>query len=227
MKLTLKEKKQETSDVTSFIFEAPEGFAWTAGQLLHYTLPHESPDDRGTERYFTISSAPFEKHVMVTTRFAEKGSTFKKALSALPIGAQVDADGLEGDFVAGNDTGDYVFIAGGIGITPIRSILADLDHRGPSIRAKLLYANRTNDFVFKDELEALAHKHPHFSIAYFVSPARIDEAAIRQNVPELEKSVFYVSGPEPMVQAFEKMLVGMGVPSEQVKRDEFPGYPAH
>lgn len=224
MKLTLIEKRKETRDVTSFIFSPDKPISWEAGQLLHYTLPHENPDDRKIERYFTISSAPFEGHIMVTTRLAEKSSTFKKALFAMPIGGTIEADGLEGDFTVSDPSAELVFIAGGMGITPYHAILLDLDHRGLSISAKLLYANRDSDFVFKDELEALAKKHPNFTIKYFVSPERIDEAAIRKEAPDLGKPIYYVSGPEPMVEAFEKMMLAMGIPDAHLKRDFFPGY---
>jgi ferredoxin-NADP reductase len=73
-------------------------------------------------------------------------------------------------------------------------------------------------------LDAIATRHPTLKIDYFIGDRRIDEAAIRAAVPDLAKPVFYISGPEPMVEAFEKMLKGMGVPDDHVKHDYFPGY---
>lgn len=225
MKLTLIEKKTETSTATTFIFKADEELTWTAGQLLHYTLPHENPDDRGIERYFTISAAPSTKHITITTKFAgEKSSSFKKALFALPLGSVIEADGLEGDFILPDASQESVFIAGGIGITPYHSILAEADALGSDIHVTLLYANSDNEFVFKNELEQLTDKQPHFKIHYFVSPERINEEAIRKYVPDLTKPIFYISGPEPMVEAFEKMLAKMDIDDSHIKRDFFPGY---
>ncbi|HUZ92746.1 MAG TPA: FAD-dependent oxidoreductase [Candidatus Paceibacterota bacterium] len=224
MKLSLVEKRKEAGDAVSFVFKPAAPFSWQAGQFLHYTLPHANPDDRKTERYFTISAAPFENRVMLTTRLVEKKSTFKEALSALPVGGAIEADGLEGDFVVDDPTAGLILIAGGIGITPFRAILLDLDKKGVPINATLLYANRDNDFVYKDELEALARKHTNFKIHYFVTPEKIDEQAIRNAAPDLSKPVFYVSGPEPMVEAFEKMMLGMGITEPHLKRDYFPGY---
>jgi len=80
MKLTLRTIKQEASDIFSFIFTPERPLRWKAGQYLHYILKHQKPDDRGVERYFSIASAPQEERVMLTTRFAPKGSSFKKAL---------------------------------------------------------------------------------------------------------------------------------------------------
>ncbi len=225
MKIKIIEKKEETSGVTTFVFVPEPGFSWQAGQLLHYTLPHENPDDRGIERYFTNSAAPFEKNIHITTRYAgENSSSFKKALFSMNIGDSIEVDGLEGDFVLDDPNKEYVFIAGGIGITPFRSILADLDHQNKDVNITLLYGNRDDNFVFKDELEAFKSKHPGLKIFYFGGDNHIDEEAIRQRVPDLTKPIFYVSGPEPMVESFEKMLLNMGIPDEHLKRDFFPGY---
>ena len=144
----------------------------------------------------------------------------------MQVGSVIEADSLEGDFVVEDEKAEHVFLVGGIGITPVHSILLDLDHRGVPINATVLYASRDENFVFKKELDALAAKHPKLKIVYLVSSQRIDEGSIRQNVPNLLSSLFYVSGPEPMVLALQKTLEAIGVPQEHVKRDEFPGYPA-
>jgi len=224
MKLTLKRIKPEAGDAISFIFASDAPQAWKAGQYLHYNLPHANPDSRKTERYFTNAAAPFENHVMITTRIVEKASSFKQALKAMPIGGQIDADGPEGEFTYDDPGAEFVFISGGIGITPYRSILLDLDHLGVPIKGILMYANSTENVVFREELEALAGRHPDFRIAYFIGDKRIDEAAVRAAVPDISRPVFYASGPEPMVQAMEKMILGMGVSDDRFKRDFFPGY---
>ena len=143
----------------------------------------------------------------------------------MSIGGVIEAEGPAGDFVVEDSSHEMVFIAGGIGITPYRSILLDLAHRELPMNVTLLYANRDNDFIFKKELEALAEKHPTFTIHYFVEPNRIDEDEIRENISSTEKPLFYLSGPEPMADALEKMLAQIGVPDEHIKRDYFPGYP--
>ena len=139
MKIELVEKKKETKDVTSFIFESRVPIKWTAGQFLFYTFPHPNPDERGITRYFTISAAPFEKHIMLTTRFAgKKSSSFKQKLFATPIRTEVEITDPDGDFIVEDLGKKIIFIAGGIGITPYRSILLDLDQRNLPINAALL-----------------------------------------------------------------------------------------
>ena len=224
MKLFLESIKQEAGDAYSFIFRPETPLAWQAGQFMHYNLVHPNPDSRQTERYFTIASAPYEKNIMITTRLVEAASSFKKALKAMPAGGSIDADGPSGEFTFADDAGEAVFIAGGIGITPFRSILLDRDHRGLSVNATLMYANSTDSFVFREELEALAKRQPGLKISYFAGGNRIDEAAIRRTVADIARPVFFVSGPEPMVQALEAVLKGMSVPETNLKRDYFPGY---
>lgn len=224
MKVTLKDKRQEVAGVVSFILEPDEETSWQAGQFMRYQIPDEIPDNRGVSRFFTISSAPFEKNLMITTRFAEKGSSFKKDLQSLKIGDQIEASGPSGAFIVDDPNREYVFIAGGIGITPYRSILLDLDHNQKPINVTLLYANRDENIVFKDELEGLKEKNPKLKIKYFIDPEKIDEEAIRSSVDSLQSTVFYFSGPQPMVEALVDLAKQTGVPEEHIKTDYFPGY---
>jgi ferredoxin-NADP reductase len=224
-KLILAKKRLETQDVTSFLFRSEAPLSWQAGQFLRYRLPHSEPDDRGTTRYFTIASAPFEGHVMLTTRFAgERSSTFKRALRELPIDAQVEVNEPAGDFTLPNPDLPHVLIAGGIGVTPFRAMLLDLDHRELKVNVTMLYANRTLDFVYQSEIDGLRRRHPGLVVHSFVSPQRITRDSIASVVPDLETAVFLVSGPEPFVEGLEGMLSEMGVPETRLKRDYFPGY---
>jgi ferredoxin-NADP reductase len=224
MKLTLVETKQETTDTKSFLFEPESPISWKAGQYIHYKLPHANPDDRGIERYFSISSAPFEKRVRLTSRFAEKGSSFKRALNALPIGGKIEGDPPEGDFCLDRVDKPVVFIAGGIGITPFRAILLDLQKRKQPLKIQLLYANRNDDVTFRDTLESLQRDHADFKIDYFIGDNRIDRNSIRKDASDLKGTRFYVSGPEPMVESMDRTLKDLGVPESNVVNDFFPGY---
>ena len=225
MKLRLAGKTLETHDVTSFLFRGEGPLSWQAGQFLRYRLPHAEPDDRGTTRYFTIASAPFEGHVMLTTRFAEgRTSTFKRTLRELPIDAPVEVDQPAGEFTLTDPAVPHVLIAGGVGITPYRAMLLDLDHRDVPVNATLLYANRTADFVYQREIDALRRRHPRLAVHPFVSPRRISKDSIVSLVPTLGTALFLVSGPEPFVQGLEGLLSELGVPDARVKRDYFPGY---
>lgn len=226
MKLKLTNKIQRTPDVTSFIFEPQEPLNWQAGQFLHYVLHHEPTDNRGSDRWFTVSSAPFEKFVMITTRITkDKGSSFKSKLDSLEINKNIEISFVEGEFTVEDPDKDYVFIAGGIGITPFRSIIKQLEFEKKPINVTLLYANRDENIVFKDEFEEISKKYPTFKIHYIISPDHIDENKINQFVPDQQNRIFYVSGPEPMVDSINEMLKKMEIKDENLKGDWFPGYP--
>ena len=224
MKLTLRTIKPEAGDILSFIFTPERTLRWQAGQYLHYTLNHPQPDDRGVQRYFSIASAPHEKLVMLTTRFAPKGSSFKRALKKLQPGDVIDAGEKGGDFVLDHRRKKFVFIAGGIGITPFRAILLALAHHRKPLNLQLLYASRNPDFPYRKELATLQKRHPGFRIDYVVSPKKLDEKTIARLVPDLAKPVFYVSGPEPMVASVDQALKKLGVTKQRIKNDFFPGY---
>lgn len=227
MKLTLQNRYLEASDVESYIFKPQEPLVCQAGQFLHYVLHHEPTDERGSDRWFTNAAAPNENEVRITTRLtADKGSSFKLALQSMKVGEEIEISDVGGDFVVDDLAKEYVFIAGGIGVTPFRSILKELDHLGKRINATLLYSNRNEDFPYKKEFDEFAMRNADLKIHYLVSPERIDETNVRKFVPDLQKPIFYVSGPEPMVESLGTMLEGMGIPKNHIKQDFFPNYPA-
>jgi ferredoxin-NADP reductase len=226
MKLTYKNTNSNVDNVKTYVFQTSEKTSWKPGQFIHYTFPHNDADDRGDERWFTISSAPFEGDIWLTTRVLGKdGSTFKQQLDALSDGETIEVDSPSGDFSVADATKSYVFVAGGIGVTPYRSILKQLDKDGKHINVELLYANRDDQsIIFKDELEALAEKHPNFNITYFIGDNLIDQKALEEYGKRLEDPYYFISGPEPMVEAFETTLSNMGVDESLIKFDYFPGY---
>ncbi|MBM3701017.1 MAG: FAD-dependent oxidoreductase [Actinobacteria bacterium] len=227
MILTLKEKIVRSSDCTSFCFMPANDITWQAGQYMQFMLPHQNPDERGFNRFFTISSAPHEGFVMITTRFAfDKSSTFKKALFSLEKGSSISAMPPMGEFVVKDYAGDYVFIAGGIGITPFRSIVLDLEHKKAlgNCSIYLLYANRDQDIVFKEELDSLAVNFGKFKVRYVISPERCDISLIKIAVPGYREKTYYISGPPGLVKSIEQDLVADGFGQTALNLDYFPGY---
>lgn len=229
MNLTLEAIRNETGDVKTFVFTPDPATTWVPGQYVHYTLPHSPADDRGDERWFTISSAPHEQDIQITTRiFGDQASSFKHHLATLQPGQTIEADEPEGDFVINDEDNHYIFIAGGIGITPFRSIISSLHHDGKAINVDLLYANRDDQhIVFKDELEDIAAQHDNFHIKYFIGDNLIDEPVLAGFHNQDKDAIFYVSGPEPMVESFKTTLEKLGVTADKMHFDYFPGYRNH
>ncbi len=225
MKVTLKRKIQEAVDVYSFIFEPGEEIKWKPGQYISYKIPHEDADDRGISRHFTIASAPHEKEIRLTTKFDfSGGSTFKKALFGLAPGSSIEASRPDGRFTVNDFKKKYVFIAGGIGITPFRSILLDSDHENEICDAILLYGNKSTGIVFKEELESIADKNKELKIHYIIEPVYIDSNIINEKVPDVPERYFYISGPVKMVEIISGVLKGIKVTEDRIIKDFFPGY---
>ena len=106
----------------AFRFEKPSGWTFEAGQAIDVTLVAPSETDaEGNTRTFTIASAPYEKSLMVATRMRD--TAFKRVLKVMPVGTAVQIEGPIGDLTLHRDAArTAVFLAGGIGITPFRSI---------------------------------------------------------------------------------------------------------
>lgn len=226
MKLIFQEKKKEEDDATTFIFQPPKDFSWRAGQYLFYTLPTNNPDNRGITRYFTISSAPEEKFVSITTRINKDSSTFKKTLDKLKPGYEIEASGPDGEFIIEDTKRSFVFIAGGVGITPFHSILREVYLKKKKLNAILLYANRNDEPVFGNELESIKDKIG-LKIEYFILPAQIDQNVLRSivnNQSSIINHSFYISGANSFVRIIRDTLKEEGVGKENIKTDMFSGY---
>lgn len=230
-------KEQIAPAVYNFWFSPRRPFSFAPGQFLEWTVYHKDADSRGIRRYFTIASSPTESDILVSAKVPEEASTFKQALMRLHKGEEVTAVGVEGEFILPKDTDKkLVFIAGGIGITPFRSMIKHLLDTGEKRDIVLVYAAaRPDEFVFTDVFTE-AQEQLGLKTVYTVSDSAtapsdwrgetglVDADLIKRTIPGWEARLFYVSGPDPMVRAVAGALYDMGVPRSSVKRDYFPGY---
>lgn len=208
--------KAVQGDAVSFSFAPLEPTVWTAGQSIRLEVPGAYGPE---ERRFTISSAPSEKVITVTTRVSD--SSYKQSLNSLQPGTEVDAFDIRGDF--GWDAGELprVFLASGIGITPFRAILRERITAGQNIPAMLLYASRQPLFV--DELRQWQATHPEFRL-HLTQDGRMSAALAHRMIPALAHSLIYLSGPSAMVDEVSDQLVKVHhIPESQLKKDWFTG----
>jgi ferredoxin-NADP reductase/Na+-translocating ferredoxin:NAD+ oxidoreductase RnfD subunit len=235
--LSLKEKVLLAPDTYEFVFASDQGMNFRPGQYLEWTLSHAKPDDRGNRRYFTIASAPSEESIRVGVKFGQPTSSFKKKLLEMQLGDTLMAAQLSGDFTLPNDLEKkFVFIAGGIGITPFVSMIRDALETKQKKDITLLYANRNpEDIAYRDVLEH-ARTELGMNTVYTLSAVnatashehertgRITAAMIREEVPDFAEREYYISGPNSMVQSFEELLSEIGIPPSHVTVDYFPGF---
>jgi len=223
--LKFRERIENAPDVYSFIFEKPKDFNWIAGQFIQVTFPHDNPDDRGIKRFFSISSAPFEKIVMVTTRIEiNNGSSFKKAFYGIKPEMMVECTVPSGKLIITRQDKKIIFVAGGIGITPIRSIILDLDNNNKLQNIDLLYSNRDDNLPFKNEFKDKKERNSTFNIYYFINPDRISEETIDKIFSEFPDCYAFISGPPGLVKGVEELFILKGLPKESIRTDYFPGY---
>jgi ferredoxin-NADP reductase len=215
--LTLRSRRHLTGNIWSFIFDPDTPLTWTAGQFIRVNLPHPRPDDEGTMRHFTVSSAPYEQHIEIVTRLT--GTTFKQALDQLrPRDTMALISLPAGDFIWQPSPRPLVFVAQGIGVTPFRSILRQRHHDGLPLSAHLFHTNSSPDIPFEQELAGLS-RSSELTITYLKEP--VTPELLAQTLPDLSTSTIYVSGPRSFISL---LTAPYNLPAGQLKQDFFPGY---
>jgi ferredoxin-NADP reductase len=233
----MKDRHQVAERTMAFQFEKPEGFTFKAGQSIDMTLINPSETDgEGDGRTFSIASAPDEGVLLVATRMRD--TAFKRVLGAMPIGSQVRIEGPFGNLVLHNNQARAaVFLAGGIGITPFRSILLRAARERLPHRLFLFYSNRRpEDAPFLEELQAMQRLNPNCTFVTTMTdmgrshrPWQGETGAINQEMlAKYAKSavspIYYLAGPPEMVSAMRTLLHGMGIDDDDVRTEEFAGY---
>lgn len=199
-------------------FNRPKRFHFTPGQYMEWTLPHSGVDMRGNRRTFSIASAPGDSEVRMAVRTHEKGSSYKRALTKLKVGDQMRVANISGEFVLPPGDSPLLLIAGGIGITPFRSMIADQIARKQKRDVELMYMAHEGEFIYQDVFE-LARV---YGVKTHYLSGRLTEDRLNNKVPEVALREVYISGPPAMVDAAEKIVRGLG--GSRVHKDHFSGY---
>ena len=234
-RLTLTKKEEIAQNTYEFTFVPEKTMPYLAGQYLEWTLPEgKKIDSKGNRRYFTIASSPTEKEVRLGVRMADAPSSFKQTLLQLEVGDTVTAGQLAGDFtLPTNPTKKLVFIAGGIGVTPFRSMVQYILDTGKR-DVVMFYSNKkAEEIAYHDVLERARAQMGMKTIYALTNDTRsfegsyngmINAEIIKKEVPDYKERTFYISGPRGMVLAFETALKDLGISHRRIKTDYFPGF---
>lgn len=234
--LSLKVKQVLGGNVFSFLFTKKNNFSFVPGQYMEWTLPHDHIDDRGNRRYFSIASSPTENNLMIAVKFYEPPSSYKKAMVSMQENQKIIVSELSGDFVLPKDLSKpLVFIAGGIGIAPYRSMIQYIVDKNLHADIILFYVNRTKDEIAFQDIFQKGEDHGVKTIYALTDTAQVPSdwqgkighftpALIQETVPDYKNRLFYVSGPQLMVKNIENLLLVMGLSKKNIKTDFFPGY---
>ncbi len=231
-------RREDVADGTmAFHFEKPEGFLYKAGQFADWTLidPPET-DAEGDTRGFSLTSAPYEKDLRIATRMRD--TAFKRVLRHLPDGTQLKLDAPYGSFTLHNNPAiPAVFLTGGIGITPVRSMVLEATDKASSRRIALFYSNRgPEDAAFLDALRQVATQNAHFTFVPTMTKMEharepwtgetgyVTKAMLGRYLDDLTVPIYYCSGPATLVSAMRKLLNDAGVDDDNIRTEEFTGY---
>ena len=209
-------KRRVGRDCFSLIFKKPAGFSFYPGQYLDIKLG-------GDTRAFTISSSPTEDFLMITTK---KGiSPFKKYLELLKAGDTVDSSHPAGTFIL-DELSPAVFLAGGIGITPFRSMIKYAVTNKIKTPITLIYSNSDNNFLFKEELNAWQKNYPKLEIIYIntVQHGRLKTLPTSPSGARYQLPIYYLAGSPSFVDDMEKILLEIGLDEINIRYDRFDGY---
>ncbi len=225
--LKLKQKIQLSPDVYDFVFGLEKSFNFIPGQYMEWTLGHKNPDSRGSRRYFTLASSPTENTLRIGVKFYPNGSSWKKSLFNMAPDAEIVASQLSGEFTLPKDPNKkLVFVAGGIGITPLRSIIKYLIDTKEKRDIILIYSVKTDVDAVYTELFNQASREIGLKTIVNVSDRSgfITSGIITKEIPDYKDRIFYLSGPHGMVDGFKKTLISLEIPLNKIKTDYFPGY---
>lgn len=221
--LRLKSITQLSHDIYDLAFERPVKMPqFLAGQYMEWTLPHAKTDSRGNRRTFSLASSPTESDVHIGIRRANPGSSFKTALLSLQPGKYIRVAHAAGDFVLPTDISrPLLFIAGGVGITPMRSMIKYLLDTHQQRDIVLVYlTSAAQDAIYRDVFEQanVIGLNTHYVTS------RLDATTLAGLVPDATRRTVYISGPDAMVSHYKSVAQHMGVPMHHIKTDHFTGY---
>ncbi len=233
----LTERREEADGIVSVRLENPEGFRFRPGQWCFLNLPDLGlRDDRGLRRHLSVASSPGDGHLLFATKLSP--SAFKQTLARLEPGAGIDLEEPRGRLALPEDpVRPLAFLAGGIGITPFRSMVRHAAQARSGHRIALFYSNRKpEEAPFLDELLELSRKEERIDVVATMTrmnesqrpwdgpTGRLNPGMIREGLPEWESALYFLAGPPPMVEAMQGTLAEMGIAGDRVQPELFSGY---
>jgi ferredoxin-NADP reductase len=223
-KLIFKEKRTEAGDIVTFIFEGEDKLWWEAGR--HGIISVKTASGKTKGKPFSVASTPEEGKVIISTRVPENPSEYKKALNNLQVGDSVTMSGPIGPFHYDDRIKPALLIAGGVGITPIRSIIFStaLNKKDSQATMQLLYIDSKNEFLYEEDFNSIAGSDDFLKVGYLTDREQLTmeiEAYIREFG---NHSYYFVTGSSKMVKSIKRLLKSKGVVRKNIKSDIFFGY---
>ena len=223
--LVFKKMIKETSDIYSFIFEVPDTFDWLPGQHGIFRFKEEIPMEGKDFRIYSFASIKEEKMMLFSTRIVEEPSDFKKNLLKLEPGDVMTVDKARGKFLLKDYGKPTLIMAGGIGITPVRAFIKEIEYKQPTIKdLNIFYSDDRGEFAYEDVFNTTNEAYEGLNIE-LIDDREVFTNKIDAYAKELKnQSLYYISGTPGMVNFISEKLMSYGIEKENVITDKFAGY---
>jgi ferredoxin-NADP reductase len=221
--LTFVERKLETGDIMTFLFKSDKKLDWKSGQ--HGMISVKTASGKVKGKAFSIASTPDEEYIMVTTRVPENPSEYKRALLELKPGESITMRGPIGPFYLEGGSKPAVFIAGGVGITPVRAVVMNSveGSHATSVPLEILYVDSVGQFLYKDEFNSISDKNASVKVKYLDDRNQLS-AELEAYINRMgNNSYYFVSGSGTMVKKVKQALKQKNISRKNIKSDIFFG----
>jgi len=227
-KIYLKNREIIANDTIKIVFVKPINFNFVAGQ---YVLFGVKDKDETYMHPMTIASAPFQEELEFIMRITD--SPFKTKILNMKIGDEAYIGNANGAFILGDKSQSAVFLAGGIGITPFRSILKQAEHEKSRQSFILFYSNSSESKTIElNDLKniGLDNYHTIFTLSnptnevWLGEKGRINKAMLLKYLPQLSAHIYYIVGTTSFVTAMVEILENSNIPRGQIKTESFAEY---
>ncbi len=233
LKSRLIEIIQRTASVQSFRFALPERIDFTPGQFLQVIFDEVNRENKELNKYLSLSCSPTKEYIEITKRISQ--SSFSQRLLQLKPGDEVLIKVPLGGCVFQEDYKKIAFLIGGIGITPIISIIEYIVEKKLDTTVTLFYSNRTDDDIaFKKELDGWQKINKNIRVFYTVTECppkdktcvfgHIDKKLLSEKACNLEQAIIYIFGPPRMVEAMQSLALELACKKDNIKTEKFIGY---
>ena len=200
--------------------QKPKELTWRPGEHGIFSMPNNKVEGKKW-RAFSIASIPNEDVILLGTRTGRDMSSFKRNLINMKKGDKIKLRGPFGWFTIQDETSPLVMIALGVGITPIRALLKEVEHKKDRI-VDLLYS--ADYFLFKEDIDEIIDHKESFNVDYESSVQGTKIKIVEKAVEFGNDAYYYVSGPQEVIKAVQKQLIENGIEKKRIIFDPFLGY---
>ena len=224
-------------NILAVSLEKPEHYKFRAGQFCFLNLQDIGiQDERGLRRHLSIASSPLEKELLFATKISS--SAFKQTLLKMPLGDTITLEPPLGTFTLPEETANpVIFLAGGIGITPFRSMVRYIADAHTKHTVTLFYSNRVpEEAAFLDEFQSTADIHENISVIPTMTrvdsasttwnglTGRLNSSMIQEGCKDWRHAFYFIAGPPKMSDSMKEMLEAMDIQPDHIRVERFTGY---